>query len=151
VARQGSIEVKINSSSMAIVTLRGEHDMHSQEEVANALAVAGACTNVLVDFSHSTFVDSSVFKALLRAASTLRQHGGVLELVVPPSPHIVRRALDLMSLNDLLPSHETREAGIAHVGHPIAAPVLGRGVHLRARVEVLDEMPADKATRRRAA
>jgi anti-anti-sigma factor len=151
VARQGSIEVKINSSNMSIVTLRGEHDMHSQEEVANALAVASACTNILVDFTDSTFVDSSVFKALLRAASTLRQHGGVLELVVPPSPHIVRRALELMSLHDLLPSHYTREAGVALVDHRNPDPVLGRGVRFRALVELQNETPAEKETRRRAA
>jgi anti-anti-sigma factor len=150
VARQGSIEVKIDSSSMAIVTLYGEHDMHSQEEVTNALAVAGACTSILVDFTHSTFVDSSVFKALLRTASALRQQGGVLELVVPPSPHIVRRALDLMSLHEHLRSHETRAAGIARLDRR-HAPAPGRGVRLRALVERLDDVPADADARRRAA
>jgi anti-anti-sigma factor len=151
VARQGSIEVEIHSSKVSIVTLHGEHDMHSQAEVARALTLASATSSMLVDFSPTTFVDSSIVKVLLRASNTLHRLGGVLELVVPSSPHVVRRVLDLMSLHDLLPSHHTREAGIEQIEHRNAQPVFGRGVRFRALVELLEEAPADKESRRRAA
>ncbi len=93
------------------MTLHGEHDMATTAEIAIALAVAAGCPSVLVDVSDTTFIDSTVIGALLRAAALARSRSGVLELVVPPGGS-TRRGLELTGVERLLRFHETRQAGI---------------------------------------
>ena len=113
VAHHGSIEVELHSDTAAIVTLHGEHDMESGTEVAVGLASAGERQNVLVDLSDSTFIDSSVIGALLRAAKQARGRDGVLAIVIPPDVRAVRRALEVSGVEALLTLHATRAEGLS--------------------------------------
>lgn len=147
--RQVSIEMELLSRDAAIVTLRGEHDIQSKDEVARALIAASVCQSVLVDVTDMRFVDSSVINALLRASKQLRERGGVFELVLPPGEHSIRRALDVLGLHGLLPSHATREAAVAAVEIRQASSSTAHGVRVRALVELPE--PRTGSTRRRAA
>jgi anti-anti-sigma factor len=111
---RGAIEVEIHSEETAIVTLHGEHDMASTAEVAVTLAIAAGCPGIVVDASDSTFIDSTVISALLRAARLARKREGVLEVVVPTGSS-ARRGLELAGVDKLLTFHETRAAGVASV------------------------------------
>ena len=136
---RGTIEVEIQSEETAIVTLHGEHDMATTAGIAVALAVAAGCPSVLVDVSDSTFIDSTVISAILRAA----KGASTLELVAPKG-RPARRGLDLTGVGDLIPIHDTRDAGIASVeaaarqrepgnGRPDARTVSAKVVDLQAR------------------
>ena len=90
--RDPGIELELHSSSLAIVTLRGEHDLASSPEIANRLSSASDHANVLVDLSACTFMDSAVISALLRASNALNTRGGLLSLVIPHGRHLAIRA-----------------------------------------------------------
>lgn len=108
-----TIEVQILSPTASVVTLRGEHDLSSRPDIALALAAASEHRNVLVDLSESTFIDSSIISALLLASKRLQERDGALELVIPPAARAMHRVMQVTGVQVVLPSHETREAGIA--------------------------------------
>jgi anti-sigma B factor antagonist len=115
VAAHVTIEVQIHSPTASVVTLRGEHDLSSRPDLALALADAGEHRNVLVDLSESTFIDSSIISALLLASKRLQERDGALELVIPPAARAMRRVMEVTGVQEVLPSHETREAGLASI------------------------------------
>jgi anti-anti-sigma factor len=150
VTARGTIDVEVHSYTAAVVTLYGEHDLGSAGRVSIALAVAGDCPNILVDLSHCTFIDSSVINAFLRAANRMRGYGGRLELVVPPPVHPLRSVLELMSLESLLPRHDSRAAGIASVERRTARRRT-KSMRIGALVELVEMSAAELEARRRSA
>jgi anti-anti-sigma factor len=84
----------------AVVSLAGEHDILTKEEVSHALrAPAG---NVLVDLSGCTFVDSTVIGELVRAARSRADDDRQLALVVPSSNESVWRTLEIARVGTLV-------------------------------------------------
>lgn len=110
-----AVEIAAYSPRVGIVTLRGEHDLGTWSEVAVGLAAASAQPRILVDLSTCTFVDSSVMSALFVASQNLRERDGVLELVIPPTAHAIRRTFEAMNVGSILTIHETLAHGIASV------------------------------------
>jgi anti-anti-sigma factor len=98
---------------IALIKLRGEHDLTSKRALTEALATASAQLNILVDLSECTFIDSTVIAALFRASESLRPRNGRLELLVPQSSTTIRHLAKITALDKLLPIHETRSAAIA--------------------------------------
>ena len=108
--QDASIEVEAHSFDASIVTLCGEHDLSSTPQIKGAFEEIGARRSVLVDLSHCIFIDSSVVSALLRASEALRTQGGQLSLVISGDRHqAVRRLIELMRVDRVLPTCETRE------------------------------------------
>ena len=90
----------------AVVSLHGEHDIATAEDVSDAIgAVSGS---VLVDLSDCDFVDSILIGALFENAQRIRKRGNLFELVVPPSSVNVARTLELIRIDELLPIHPGR-------------------------------------------
>jgi anti-anti-sigma factor len=114
-----AVEVEFPQPGIAIVALRGEHDLSGKQRLTEALAKAGARPNVLVDLRECTFIDSSVVAAFFLAGKKLGERDGRLELVIPPGAGTVRRVAEITTLAAILPVHETRRAGIAgfRTGH----------------------------------
>jgi anti-anti-sigma factor len=103
------IAVEFDAATAAVVTLRDEHDINTQQRVARALEMTRGCRHVVVDLSECAFIDSSVIKVLLLASNELCKQGGLLELVIPRGEHIaVRRVFEVMSLDRHLPIHDSR-------------------------------------------
>ena len=105
-------EVEFKLPGVAIIALSGEHDLASQQLLAEALAAASVRSNVLIDLCQCTFIDSSVIHALLVASEKLSQRDGRLELVIPPEAEALQRVAQLTSLAATLTIHETRSEGI---------------------------------------
>ena len=108
-----ALEVDFGRPSIALVRLRGDHDLSGKQRLGEALSTAGARLNVLVDLSECTFMDSSVIAALFLARARLAERGGRLELVIPHEAIAVRRVADVTVLQAILPIHETLSAAVA--------------------------------------
>jgi anti-sigma B factor antagonist len=88
----------------ALVSLAGEHDLATSDELVAALApLAG---NVLVDLSTCEFIDSTVIGAVIAKSADLARDGHRLELVVPPANRIVTRVVDVVGLRALVTVYE---------------------------------------------
>lgn len=112
-------EVDSVADEVAIVTVRGEHDLSTQSELERALAQAGRRRHVLVDLSHCDFMDSTALAVLLSAHQRQAKRDGRLELVIPSGAHPIERIATLARIHAIVTTHATREAGLASItGHP---------------------------------
>jgi anti-sigma B factor antagonist len=107
------VEVEFPQASIAVLKLRGEHDLSSKPRLSEALAAASARPNVLVDLSECTFMDSSVIATFVVAHEKLGTRGGRLELIIPPQATTIQRVAEITLLADLLPIHGTQTAAVA--------------------------------------
>ena len=78
-----------------------------------ALTQAAANSNVLVDLSPCTFIDSTVITVLIRTAETVRAGGEQLVLVIPPTQRALARVAEMTGLGQLVPLYDSRDAALA--------------------------------------
>src|SRR5690348_13768028 len=104
-APRNSIDVTFYAPQTASITLSGEHDLATIDQLAVAFAVAGERPFILLDMLEVTFIDSSAIKEILRANRAAREQDGVLELVIGEHD-TVRRALELTGVPALIPCHK---------------------------------------------
>jgi len=109
----GTIDVAHDLPGLAVVTLEGEHDLSTREVLTDALERAAAHSNVIVDCSPCTFMDSTVINVLISTANTVAAGGDRLALVIPPEQRRVARVAGMTGLDRLLAVYETREAALA--------------------------------------
>jgi anti-anti-sigma regulatory factor len=98
-ARQeiGAVEVGPGTFEyVVIVSLQGEHDLATLEEVESVLAMISG--TVLVDLSGCTFLDIAVAGALERKAIALARGSHRLDLVSPLKGSGAARTLELMGM-----------------------------------------------------
>jgi anti-anti-sigma factor len=91
------VDVSLDTGGyVAIVALRGEHDVATSDAVRAALdSLHGT---VLVDLGDCEFIDSTIIETLLARAQQLAAEGHRLELMLPPPRSVVARALELMNI-----------------------------------------------------
>jgi anti-anti-sigma factor len=111
------VEVAFHRLGVAIVTVRGQHDLGRRQALSDAIAGAGPQLNVVVDLSECTLMDSSVAELLIAAAGDLTERGGTLALIIPPKATPLQRVAKLTGLTEAMPIHPTRGAAIASVRH----------------------------------
>ena len=111
----GTVALERHAPGVAIVTLRGEHDLATRAEINATLARVGGEADVLVDLSECSFIDSSVIGALVAALQTFAERGRRLELAIPSDAVTIQRVAKVAGLATFLPIHETREAGLASI------------------------------------
>jgi anti-sigma B factor antagonist len=89
-----------------VIGLAGEADLGAPH-LADILSaeVAGTPPLLIIDLSHLTFMDSWALTTILRAAMTLRAHGGTLALASPTLP--VQRLLELTDAAQVVRIHPT--------------------------------------------
>jgi anti-sigma B factor antagonist len=101
--------------AVAVVTLHGEHDVSTVDEVrARVIAAIAAAPAVVVDLRAATFVDSSVLGALVVAhrSATERDVGFTLA-VRDEGDDVVRTTLARSGLDAILPVYGSRSAAVA--------------------------------------
>ena len=108
-----AVDLEILPAWGAVVTLRGEHDLSTDAELGRAFAQALRHARVLVDLSECEFIDSTIVKTLIAAHRRQLGSGGRLELVIPPEARQIQRLAHLIRLDQIMPIHQSREAGIA--------------------------------------
>ncbi|HEU0192881.1 MAG TPA: STAS domain-containing protein [Gaiellales bacterium] len=117
----GSIELE-QVNRVAVVALRGEHDLLTARLLEDALTTAGATSPVVVDLCDAAFIDSSTIGVLIAhsdpADSGLRWSR--LALVMPPEG-FVTHVLRLVAIDQRLPIFQQVSHAIAAVQMPAEA------------------------------
>src|SRR5258705_13832797 len=109
-----TIVVECVSPSVAVVGLRGDHDLESTDELWRALARACGRPVVIVDLSECTFIDSTALNLLLAAHRRQTKRGEQFEVVVPSKAHAVDRMMPA-NIDGIVTTHETRSAALANI------------------------------------
>ena len=113
----GSIDFRLEEDrprpGTLVVTVHGDLDLHSADELGDRLveAVEDGASSVVVDLADVDFVDSQGLGALLRGTRRLGGEGGRFRLVVP-TPR-VRRIFEITALDRVFPLDESREQALA--------------------------------------
>jgi len=97
-----------------VVSLAGEHDLYTAPKVQEALrgVIAAGAGTIVVDLTETTFLDSTMLHALLRARNELRD-GGRLLLVAEDGS--VKRAFEITGIDRLFDFFPSRRAAEAEV------------------------------------
>ena len=111
-ARDLRIHEERPREGMSILVVSGDADLHSAPELRERLrmAVDGGATNVVLDLSGVTFIDSTSLGVLLGTMRRLRELDGQMRLVVPRPE--VRRIFELTLLDRVFPLDESRDDAV---------------------------------------
>jgi anti-anti-sigma factor len=98
-----------------VVTLRGEHDLSTANDVTRHIESAlDTATGLAIDLSETTFIDSAVLRVLITAQERAAQSGtGFAIAVAGTSGHGVHRLLTLTGLDSKLSTRPSRADAIA--------------------------------------
>ncbi len=95
------IDVTLDTGGyVAVVALRGEHDIATSKAVRSALEPLHG--RVLVDLGDCEFIDSTIIEILLACGQRLAAERHRLELVLPQPRSLVARALELIRIRDVV-------------------------------------------------
>ena len=100
IARSGALEVRATEGDRWLIELSGELDL-SNAQILNQelhLAEVSDASQIVIDLSHLSFLDSSGLQVLLRAASRIHER---LRLV--PAPPNVQSVFRLSRTEEMLP------------------------------------------------
>lgn len=112
-----------SSNVSVVISLHGELDLLTAPAVSEellAIAKVAQASEIVVDLSDVTFMDSAGLKPITEAVTLLRQRDKTLRLcgVTRSSAHLIRAAGLARSLN----IHDITDSDLAPA--PVAAPVL---------------------------
>ena len=101
-----------------VVVLGGEVDLYTAPELKQELhrLVAEGATQVVIDMTATTFIDSTTLGVLLSVVKRVRPEGGTVVLVCPDRN--VRRIFEITLLDRVFPIVDTREEAFEAVGQP---------------------------------
>jgi anti-sigma B factor antagonist len=99
-----------------VIALSGEVDLYTAPEFKQQLleVIGQGARNVVVDFSDTTFIDSTTLGVLVGGVKRLRPGGGHLSLVC--SDRNITKIFEITGLNKVFPIHETREEALGSAG-----------------------------------
>jgi anti-sigma B factor antagonist len=90
-APHGQLRVDGHPSGSVVVTLVGEHDLSTSDELDRTLSVLLAQSQpVIVDTSLATFLDSTTLGTLLSHSRKARTNAIPWRIVLPPAGHVRR-------------------------------------------------------------
>ena len=98
-----------------VISLAGEVDLYTAPEFKQQLleVIGQGGKQVIVDFSNTTFIDSTTLGVLVGGVKRLRTNEGQLALVC--SDRNITKIFEITGLDRVFPIHESREAAIAAV------------------------------------
>jgi anti-sigma B factor antagonist len=96
-------------SSSWQISLLGEHDLSTLPQIRNVLdQVFSQGTNIVIDLSDTTFIDSSVIAALIDAQVRANANAGEELVVVAPPGTRAADVIDLAGVRPMLRVYESR-------------------------------------------
>ena len=104
------------SDGLYVISLSGEVDLYTAPEFKQELldAIGKGAKEVVVDFSSTTFIDSTTLGVLVGGVKRLRPAGGSLALVC--TDQNITKIFEITGLDRVFPIHGSRDEAIAAVG-----------------------------------
>jgi anti-sigma B factor antagonist len=99
-----------------VIALAGEVDLYTAPEFKQQLleVIGQGARHVVVDFTETTFIDSTTLGVLVGGVKRLRPAGGQLSLVC--SDRNITKIFEITGLNKVFPIHETRDEALDSPG-----------------------------------
>jgi anti-sigma B factor antagonist len=99
-----------------VIALSGEVDLYTAPEFKQQLleVIGKGGKQVVVDFTDTTFIDSTTLGVLVGGVKRLRPTGGQLSLVC--SDRNITKIFEITGLNKVFPIHETRSEALDSLG-----------------------------------
>ena len=104
-----------------VIALAGEVDLYTAPEFKQQLldVIAKGGKEVIVDFSDTTFIDSTTLGVLVGGVKRLRTNDGQLSLVC--SDRNITKIFEITGLNKVFPIYESRAEAVESVGQEAQA------------------------------
>ena len=98
---EASVRTRQIDSTTYRIALAGEIDMYTSPEFRDDLrsCIERGATEVIVDLSAATFIDSTFLGVVLGGMRSLRERGGEISVVCPDS---IRRIFEITGLDQVL-------------------------------------------------
>jgi anti-sigma B factor antagonist len=105
-----------------VISLAGEVDLYTAPEFKQQLleVITQGGRNVIVDFSDTTFIDSTTLGVLVGGVKRLRSNEGQLSLVC--SDRNITKIFEITGLDRVFTIYGTRDEALSAVGSPGQAP-----------------------------
>ncbi len=99
-----------------VISLGGEVDLYTAPEFKQQLleVIGQGGKNVIVDFSNTTFIDSTTLGVLVGGVKRLRPNGGQLTLVC--SDRNITKIFEITGLDKVFPIYDSRDEAVAQIG-----------------------------------
>jgi anti-sigma B factor antagonist len=96
----------------AVIALTGEVDLYTAPDFKSELirVIEGGATTVVIDFTDTSFIDSTALGVLVSGLKRIRPRGGQLPLVI--TDRNIKKVFDITGLDRVFPIHETRSAAL---------------------------------------
>ena len=101
-----------------VIALAGEVDLYTAPEFKQQLldVIGQGAKEVVVDFSDTTFIDSTTLGVLVGGVKRLRTNEGQLSLVC--SDRNITKIFEITGLDRVFPIHGSRDDALASFGAP---------------------------------
>src|SRR5438094_9845910 len=102
--------------SSYVISLAGEVDLYTAPEFKQQLleVIGNGAKNVIVDFSSTTFIDSTTLGVLVGGVKRLRPNDGQLSLVC--SDRNITKIFEITGLDRVFTIYPTREEAVSALG-----------------------------------
>jgi anti-sigma B factor antagonist len=99
-----------------VISLSGEVDLYTAPEFKQQLldVIGQGGKEIVVDFTDTTFIDSTTLGVLVGGVKRLRPNGGRLSLVC--SDRNITKIFEITGLNKVFEIYETRDAAVDSIG-----------------------------------
>ena len=103
------------SDTQYVISLAGEVDLYTAPEFKQQLldAIAKGAEHVVVDFSDTTFIDSTTLGVLVGGVKRLRTNDGQLSLVC--SDRNITKIFEITGLDRVFTIYPTRDEAVSNV------------------------------------
>jgi anti-sigma B factor antagonist len=110
------------SESKYVISLAGEVDLYTAPEFKQQLleVIGQGGTEVVVDFTNTTFIDSTTLGVLVGGVKRLRSNDGQLSLVC--NDRNITKIFEITGLDRVFTIYPTRDEAIAELGTTGSAP-----------------------------
>src|SRR6266542_1219415 len=111
-----SIETEQVADARHVISLTGEVDLYTAPELKQKLldVIGNGAKEVVVDFTDTTFIDSTTLGVLAGGVKRLRPNGGRLSLVC--SDRNITKIFEITGLNKVFDIYESRDAALESIG-----------------------------------
>ena len=117
-----SVNTEPVDDAVCVIDLKGEVDLYTAPEFKKHLLaqIEQGIANIVVDFTHTTFIDSTTLGVLVGGVKRLRPVGGQLILVC--NDRNITKIFEITGLHRVFPIFATRAEAFDAAREPSEAP-----------------------------